>query len=594
MSVMALKESSLNMHDLPMGAALDDNGVCTFKVWAPNADKVSVTGSFNSWNKQKPLKLAVEQGYWYGQASNVVAGDEYLIKIKSGKNSFTRIDPHARSVTNSSGNGIIYKDQFDWQQETYVLPSHNSLVIYELHVGSYAMNEEGAPATFDDLIRKLDYLKELGVNVVQIMPIAEFAGDLSWGYNPANIFSVESAYGGPDAFKRFVKAAHEQGIGVILDVVFNHFGPSDLALWQFDGWSENDKGGIYFYNDHRSQTPWGDTRPDYGRKEVQDFILDNVRMWIEEYHVDGLRLDMTVFMRSINGNTFDDSDLIAEGWDMFRRINDLAHTLNPNILMISEDLQGEPAITKGTQDGGAGFNAQWDKNFVHPVRAALLVADDQYRSLSDIESALLLQYNDSPFSRVIYTESHDEVANGKQRVPSEIDKEGLNYFAIKRAVLGSCLTMTSAGIPMLFQGQEFLQQGWFQDCKPLNWKHVQEYAGILNLHRDLIAKRINLHQEGSGLAGAKTDVLVLDHEARIIAVSRYAEGEDPFIVVFNFGNRVITDYAIPMGNIQPNPQLIFNSDARIYHEWFGDVGHGFVRDNNIIATIGAYGCLIFK
>ena len=407
MNIMALNKPSLNMYDLPMGASLNDDGTCTFKVWAPNADSVTVVGSFNNWGKRKPKKLMQEQGYWYGKLDNLAEGDEYLYQIKSGKNTFTRVDPYARSVTNSSGNGIIYKDNFEWQEEHYHLPAHNSLVIYELHVGSYAMTQDGVPGTFDDLIEKLDYLSQLGVNVVQIMPVAEFAGDLSWGYNPANIFAIESAYGGPDAFKRFVKAAHDCGIGVVLDVVFNHFGPSDLALWQFDGWSENGKGGIYFYNDHRSETPWGDTRPDYGRKEVQDFILDNVRMWLEEYHVDGLRLDMTVFMRTINGNAFDDGDVISEGWDMCRRINDLAHTINPNILMISEDLQGDAAITLGTQDGGAGFNAQWDKNFVHPVRSFLLEVDDADRDLSALESALLSEYNGKPFSRIVYTNTSD-------------------------------------------------------------------------------------------------------------------------------------------------------------------------------------------
>ena len=112
---------------------------------------------------------------------------------------------------------------------------------------------------------------------------------------------MESAYGGPDGFKNFVREAHRRGLAVILDVVYNHFGPSDLDLWQFDGWQENDKGGIYFYNDHRSETPWGDTRPDYGRPEVRQFILDNALMWLEEYHIDGLRYDMILYIRSVHG-----------------------------------------------------------------------------------------------------------------------------------------------------------------------------------------------------------------------------------------------------------------------------------------------------
>ena len=149
-------------------------------------------------------------------------------------------------------------------------------MIYELHIGTFNDDKEtDTPGTFARAIEQFDHLKRLGVNVIQVMPTAEFAGDFSWGYNPAHIFAVETAYGGPRAFKDFVQAAHAAGIGVILDVVYNHFGPSDLDLWQFDGWSENDGGGIYFYNDWRRATPWGDTRPDYGRGEVRQYIRDN-------------------------------------------------------------------------------------------------------------------------------------------------------------------------------------------------------------------------------------------------------------------------------------------------------------------------------
>jgi 1,4-alpha-glucan branching enzyme len=131
----------------------------------------------------------------------------------------------------------------------------NELVIYEMHVGTFHVKDEGRGGTFDTAIEKLPYLRELGINAVELMPVAEFSGDFSWGYNPAHPFAVESIYGGPDGLKRFIKAAHQHGIAVIVDVVYNHLGPSDLSLWQFDGWHENGKGGIYFYNDHRSHTP---------------------------------------------------------------------------------------------------------------------------------------------------------------------------------------------------------------------------------------------------------------------------------------------------------------------------------------------------
>ena len=135
------------------------------------------------------------------------------------------------------------------------------------------------------------------MSAIQVMPPFEFAGDISWGYNPAHLFAIESGYGGPDAFKRFIRDAHEHGIAVIVDIVLNHLGPSDLDLWRFDGWAEGDGGGIYVYNDERGETPWGRTRPDYGRGEVRTFLRDSAMTWLEEFRCDGLRFDATVFMR---------------------------------------------------------------------------------------------------------------------------------------------------------------------------------------------------------------------------------------------------------------------------------------------------------
>jgi len=214
-----------------------------------------------------------------------------------------------------------------------------------------------------------------------------------------------------------VKEAHARGLGVILDVVYNHFGPDDLHLWRFDGWSEHDGGGIYFYNDHRASTPWGRTRPDYGRPEVRAFIRDNALMWLEEHHVDGLRFDMTLYMRTVDG---EGSESLPDGWSL----------------------------------------AQWDARFVHPVRQAVIAADDDHRSMHAVAGALKPAAGDA-FRRVIYSESHDEVANGKARVPHEIAGGAVaDWFAQKRSTLAAALVFTAPGIPMIFQGQEFLQGGW--------------------------------------------------------------------------------------------------------------------------------------
>ena len=275
-----------------MGAIPHTSGVA-FRVWAPNADAVYVIGSFNDWSPDSHPMIKEDGGCWYVDIAVAAIGDEYRYRIVNGDKQLSRLDPCARQVVNSIGNAVVHDPQFDWSGDDFHLPPINELVIYEMHLGTFHDTKEGGTNSFEETLQKLDYLKQLGVNVIEVMPLAEFGGFTSWGYNPSCIFAVETNYGGPVAFKRFVKAVHEAGIGVILDVVYNHFGPSDLDLWQFDGWSENGLGGIYFYNDWHSETPWGATRPDYGRGEVRQFIHDNAMMWLEEYHVDGLRLDMT-------------------------------------------------------------------------------------------------------------------------------------------------------------------------------------------------------------------------------------------------------------------------------------------------------------
>jgi 1,4-alpha-glucan branching enzyme len=220
----------------------------------------------------------------------------------------------------------------------------------------------------------------------------EFAGYQSWGYNPAHPFASESTYGGPAGCQRFVKAAHQHGIAVLEDVVYNNFGPSDLSLWQFDGWSENDMGGIYFYQDWRANTPWGDTRPDYGRTEVRQYIRDNALMWLEDYRCDGLRFDATAYIRNAFGADNADED-IAEGWDLLRWINDEIGERQPWKITIAEDLRSNSIVTTPTPDGGLGFDAQWDAIFVHPVREAIITQEDGQRNVGAVANAITKSQN---------------------------------------------------------------------------------------------------------------------------------------------------------------------------------------------------------
>lgn len=370
-----------------MGVILED-GLTTFRVWAPNAQMVFVIGDFNEWQKQDLEMEQEENGYWSATTDQAKNGDEYKYLIHNGEMVLERNDPYAYEVTNSNGNSVVRNLNFDWEDDNYELPAFNELVIYELHVGTFNRKNPGTVGTFSDVVQKLPYLKELGINCIELLPVAEFAGDISWGYNPAQPFAIEKDYGGPEGLAELVKEAHKLGIGIIMDVVYNHLGPSDVDLWQFDGWSENDKGGIYFYNDHRSTTPWGDTRPDYGRQEVRQYLRDNALMWIEKYHCDGLRLDATSYIRFEGGGLGEDR-AIEEGNQMMREINAELQQKYPKVITIAEDLKGHEFVTDPIDKGGIGYGTQLDMNFVHPVREVLIDTHDDSRDLQKIVDALI-------------------------------------------------------------------------------------------------------------------------------------------------------------------------------------------------------------
>ncbi|GAB3921217.1 alpha-amylase family glycosyl hydrolase [Mucilaginibacter myungsuensis] len=555
-----------------MGATTLTNGV-HFRVWAPNAQAVFVIGSFNGFDTEANTLQSEENGFWAGTVENAKAGDEYKYYLKTPYGDLYRNDPYARQMTNSVGNGVIYDaGQFEWGETNFETPSWNKLVIYELHVGTFHVKEPGKPGDLYGVIDKLPYLKELGINAIEVMPPFEFPGGFSWGYNPSQPFAIESEYGGPDAFKSLVKAAHEQGIAVILDVVYNHFGPSDLDLWQFDGWAENGKGGIYFYNDWKSETPWGDTRPDYGRNEVRQYIRDNALMWLEEYQVDGLRMDMIPYIRNVHADE-NPGSILADGESLLRWINSEIAERFPGKLTIAEDLHGLDSITNGTADGGLGFGAQWDGDFVHPVRYALIAPDDNERDMHSLEASLMRQYSGNPFHRVVYTESHDEVANGKARVAEEIsDGDVNNWYSKKRASLGIAMVLTAPGIPMIFQGHEMLEDQWFSDTDPLDWQRVTAFNGFVKLHQDLIHLRLNHCGQTEGLSGAHTEVIRVDNEKKLLAYQRWQEGGpgDTTIVVLNFSGQAYNDYQIGMPD-EGLWKVRYNSDWEGYDEEFGDL-----------------------
>jgi 1,4-alpha-glucan branching enzyme len=543
---------------------LDAEKGVSFRTWAPNASAVALLGDFNDWSMWSTMLSAESDGNWSRSIPTASAGDAYRYVIINSGVQYSRLDARSYQVTESTGNSIVHDPKgYFWQTTDFVRPDWNKTVIYEMHVGTFA-------GGFSQAATKLDYLKDLGVNAIELMPIWEFAGDSSWGYNGSHPFALESSYGSPDDLKHFVDEAHARGIAVLIDVLYNHWGPSDMSVWQYDGWSENNLGGIYFYNDWRATTPWGDTRPDYGREEVRVYIRDNALYWLKEYRLDGLRVDGTKWIRA----TDDGGTELPDGWSLLQWINNEVDAYDSSQLIICEDLAGDEWMTKTTGEGGAGFDSQWDIYWVHPIRGVIETQNDIDRSMWIVRDSVMAVYNGDQTDRVIYTESHDEVANGRSRVPEEIAPgDAGNWFARKRSTLGAALVFTSPGIPMLFQGQEFLEDGYFHDDDPLDWTKTSTYSGILKLYSDLVALRLNKEGNSSGLAGGSTNVHHLNDNGKLIAYHRWGTGGvgDDVVVVMNFSINERQTYRIgfPHGG---QWHMLFNSDSTEYADDYGGIG----------------------
>lgn len=533
-----------------MGARPYDGGV-SFRVWAPHAEAVAVAGSFNGFSDDATPLAREADGSWSADVAGAAAGDEYRFVVTAGGVATHKRDPYAAQIDLERRTCVVVDPgAFDWGDAPWTMPPWNELVLYELHVGTFNDPAGGGPGTFDSVVARLPYLVDLGINCIELMPSVEFAGDWSWGYNPADIFAIESIYGGPEGLKRLVREAHAHGIAVLFDVVYNHFGPGDLDLWRFDGWVPDptkDTGGIYFYNDGRAPTPWGHTRPDYGREEVRRFIAENARRWLEEFRFDGLRWDMTAYIRNVHGNNDNPSNDLPDGWSLMQRVTGDTDARQPWKLHVAEDLRGNGWIVRDTSLGGAGFDTQWDSEFVHPLRRAAIEREDAQRSMEAVRRALEARYEDDAFRRVIYTESHDEVANGHARVPEEIwPGNARSWWSRKRSTVVAAAVFTAPGIPMLFQGQEILEDRWFSDGDPIDWTRRETFAGIHLLYRDLIRLRRNWFDTTRGLRGQHLHVHHVNEADKVIAFHRWASGgpRDDVVVVLNFANRAYAAYAL--------------------------------------------------
>ena len=419
-----------------------------FGVWAPKATKM-----FVKWrDTTKPLNGPNKRGWWTLEVEEAGCGDDYAFLMDDDRTAYP--DPRALWQPNGvHGPSRVYShDVFEWHDQLWRGSSRTGAVIYEIHMGTFS--EKG---TFDGAIEHLDYLVDLGVTHIEVMPVAHFAGDRGWGYDGVSVFAAHEPYGGPDGFKRLVDACHAKGLSLILDVVYNHFGPVGNYANKF---------GPYLTNKHR--TPWGDAvnLDEGGSDEVRRFFCDNAIMWLKDYHCDGLRFDAV--------HEFYDRSAVHFIEQLSVEVERLSATVGREYYLIAESDLNDPRVIRSREANGYGMDSQWSDDFHHALFTLVYTKEagrgyyDDFGRLSDLHKALKHAYvYDGQYSGyrkskhgrlaeglsahhfVHFDQNHDQVGN---RALGERLEHLCGMDAAKVAI---GLVLMAPYVPMLFMGEEF-------------------------------------------------------------------------------------------------------------------------------------------
>ena len=557
----------------------------SFRVWAPHATAVSVKSA--QTGQSAPLAAQGSTGYWCRDIPGVTVNESYDYVITSPDfGTVTRRDPNARLVTHAkNGSAITYDPAaYKWQDQNFTAPPLNKLVIYEMDTGTFNATSS-SPGTFASSIAKLSEISGLGFNAVELLPVTQFFGVYGNPYGPTDQYAVDNdEYGGPDGLKAFVDACHQQGIAVIFDVVHNHWGPYELATDKFDGWNTNAyPGGIYFYDQSASNgdpyaTPYG-PRPDFSYPVVSDYISGQIAMWFNEYHADGLRWDsVSNIYNAWGGGVGNDPNTGKPGVELPDGVALLrsANTAWPNSYKIAEDLsfsKNQSADTQPISSGGLGFDSQWNATLSYYVRKDFPLTTIK---LADVVSGMTSTFNNVYLQSVAYIESHNELGTKNSRLYQLIDPtDPTSRTARKKATLGAAILYTSPEVPMMFQGDEFLDPSYQDNRTPLNWNNAQTWAGIRQLYGNLVGLRTNAGNTSPGLSDSALNLYQQDKTNDVLVYDRYnasQPGADDVIVMANLSSTVFSngyEIGLPFGGTW---QVLFNSDSTTYSNDFGNVG----------------------